>query len=386
MRHLLIILISILLLSSPVFGQSSKYESVNQCVLHTMKENKLTGNYMFKMVKEECERSMGSGGSGDKKKGVLYLGRVNGKLGWYKNRINKKDSKYVGEVKNGLPHGQGTITSTYKSMINGELEVREDGLKHLVEYKNGKEISHRFIKEKGVLFQRKVNEEWEWYRSGDERKDSKYVGEIEYRNPDGRGTVTLPDGTKLIGEWKSGEFDGQGILTLTNGDYYEGKWSEGKIYEGTSFINGEKYVGTWKQSRFWNGILYDDEGNLLEKIVNGVVQNKLGVVIEKKEKVVMYQRKVNGEWGWYKSGNEKKDTKYVGEWKNGKKNGQGITTFPDGDYYEGKWFEGKIYEGTSSIGVYKYIGTWKMNKEWNGTHYDKDGIITGKTVNGVREW
>ena len=56
MKHLLIILISILLLSSPVIGQSSKYESVSQCVLQTMTEKKLTGNQMFEMVKEECER------------------------------------------------------------------------------------------------------------------------------------------------------------------------------------------------------------------------------------------------------------------------------------------------------------------------------------------
>ena len=55
MKHLLI-LISILLLSFPLFGQSSKYESVNQCVLQTMKERKLTGNEMFELVKEECER------------------------------------------------------------------------------------------------------------------------------------------------------------------------------------------------------------------------------------------------------------------------------------------------------------------------------------------
>ena len=63
MKHLLIIL-SFLLLSSPVIGQSSKYESVGQCVLQTMKENKLTGNDMFKMVKEECERILGKDENG----------------------------------------------------------------------------------------------------------------------------------------------------------------------------------------------------------------------------------------------------------------------------------------------------------------------------------
>ena len=71
MKHLLIILISILLLSSPVIGQSSKYESVNQCVLQTMMEMKLTGNKMFEMVKEECERILGR--LEDKKRGFCIL-------------------------------------------------------------------------------------------------------------------------------------------------------------------------------------------------------------------------------------------------------------------------------------------------------------------------
>ena len=59
MKHLLIIL-SLILLSSPMFGQSMlKYESVSQCVLQTMTEKKLTGNEMFELVKEECERILG---------------------------------------------------------------------------------------------------------------------------------------------------------------------------------------------------------------------------------------------------------------------------------------------------------------------------------------
>ena len=59
MKHLLIIL-SILILSSPLIGQSSNYESVLQCTLQTMKEDKLTGNEMFKMVRDECEKSFGN--------------------------------------------------------------------------------------------------------------------------------------------------------------------------------------------------------------------------------------------------------------------------------------------------------------------------------------
>ena len=68
MKHVLIMLISILLLSSPVIGKSSKYESVNQCVLQTMEERELTGNKMFEMVKDEWERVLGKGEGKVKKK------------------------------------------------------------------------------------------------------------------------------------------------------------------------------------------------------------------------------------------------------------------------------------------------------------------------------
>ena len=73
MKHLLIIL-SILLLSSPVIGQSLKYESVSQCVLQTMEERGLTGNDMFKVVKQECERILGNSFNKEKKgvEGLKY--------------------------------------------------------------------------------------------------------------------------------------------------------------------------------------------------------------------------------------------------------------------------------------------------------------------------
>jgi len=55
-----LIILSFLLLTSPLFGQSTpKYESVSQCVLQMMTEKKLTGNQMFELVKDECERILG---------------------------------------------------------------------------------------------------------------------------------------------------------------------------------------------------------------------------------------------------------------------------------------------------------------------------------------
>jgi len=157
-KHLLIIL-SILLLSSPVIGQSSKYESVSQCVLQTMEDRDLTGNKMFEMVREECERSLEKGKKKEKRKrGVLYHDLRNGELGYFKSKGNGGGSKYVGEIKNGVPDGQGKITHGYLSMYEGG-------------FKNG---------------------EWHGQGTHTEYPDSKYPSKL------------YPNGRKYIGEWKDG--------------------------------------------------------------------------------------------------------------------------------------------------------------------------------------
>ena len=120
MKHLLIFL-SIILLSFPLFGQStSKYESVAQCVLQTMTDKKLTGNEMFEVVKEECERILEKvKGKGTKRQsGVLFFINRNSIVGWYEDGDEEKDGKYVGEIENRKPNGQGTHTYS-----NGERYV-----------------------------------------------------------------------------------------------------------------------------------------------------------------------------------------------------------------------------------------------------------------------
>ena len=53
--------------------------------------------------------------------------------------------------------------------------------------------------------------------------------------------------------------------------------------------------------------------------------------------------------------------KYVGKFKDGKKNGQGKFTYTDGGWYDGSWKEGQ---------------------SWTGITYDKDGNISYEKVNG----
>jgi len=88
--------------------------------------------------------------------------------------------------------------------------------------------------------------------------------------------------------------------------------------------------------------------------------------------------------------------KYVGEWKNDLKHGQGTLTFGEmefegslmttGGKYVGEWKDGRqCGEGTwtDSDGT-KHVGEWKNGKMWSGTTYDVDGNV--KATCFERNW
>ena len=77
-------------------------------------------------------------------------------------------------------------------------------------------------------------------------------------------------------------------------------------------------------------------------------------------KKILFLRVENWEPKWFGNGDENNDGKYLGEIENGKPNGTGSITFPDGR---------------------EYLGEFKDGKEWNGTKYDKYGKIDYKIVN-----
>ena len=59
-------------------------------------------------------------------------------------------------------------------------------------------------RQNGVLFFINRNRIVGWYEDGDEEKDGKYVGEIEYRKPNGQGTHTYSNGEIYVGNGKVG--------------------------------------------------------------------------------------------------------------------------------------------------------------------------------------
>ncbi len=167
--------------------------------------------------------------------------------------------------------------------------------------------------QQGILYRVRYTSDWKeggkkWFKSrydllsaaksADERKHVVFEGDILNGVPNGQGTFTWSNGAKYVGEFKDGERN-QGTLTFGKGEW-----------------EGQKYVGEFKDG---------------EKHGQGTITSPDG-------------------------------RKYVGKWKNDKSHGQGTDTFPDGK---------------------KYVGEWKEGKPWNITRYNKSGEITAKWVNGV---
>jgi len=100
---------------------------------------------------------------------------------------------------------------------------------------------------------------------------------------------------------------------------------------------------------------------------------------------VLYFKKVNGKFGWFENGNDKKDWKYIGEIKNGKPNGTGVLSSTFGKY------SGELKNGMKhGQGTYTYksgrkrVGEFRKGKPWNVKSYDKNGKIETEWVKGKK--
>ena len=91
-----------------------------------------------------------------------------------------------------------------------------------------------------------------WKGFGDKETHSKYEGDVENGKPNGVGILISPMGGKYVGSWKNGVRNGKGT---------------------TTYSSGTKYEGGWKDGGMWNGTLYDTNGKILHKIVNGEIQS-----------------------------------------------------------------------------------------------------------------
>ena len=123
MKHLLIIL-SILLLSSPVNGDNHKGETLYGRWEHTW--------YEWMEL-------------GDKQTHSVYKGQVeNGKPNGHGTLTTPNGGKYVGGWKNGRPHGQGINTSPDGTNYVGEFKDGKYNGQGIFTYSDGRKYVGKF--------------------------------------------------------------------------------------------------------------------------------------------------------------------------------------------------------------------------------------------------
>ena len=240
MKHLFIIF-SILLLSSPLFGDNHKGET-------------------------------------------LYLWKTSSSVQWYRFGDKYTRPQYKGEVENGKPNGLGVLIYPYngKSIVGEWKNGKEWKTKHrtkngslILKFEMGKNGQVTFTSPDG----RKYVGEWKDGKQNGQGKitlpdGEKYEGKFKDGIPNGQGTYISPDGRMYVGEFKDGKLNGQGTYISPDGRMDVGEWKDGKTKwsRNIHFPDGTKYVGEWKDGKTWNGTEYDKNGNIIGKWVNGVLQ------------------------------------------------------------------------------------------------------------------
>ncbi len=75
-----------------------------------------------------------------------------------------------------------------------------------------------------------------------------YVGEINYGEISGTGTMIYPDSSKYQGQWKDDRFHGVGTIEYADGSAYCGQWENGNPNGQGTFLTSEgiKYTAKFK--------------------------------------------------------------------------------------------------------------------------------------------
>lgn len=250
-----------------------------------------------------------------------------------------------------LPACQGSDDSKWSNCA-GESTLKEEN-NYKGEYLNGKK--HGF----GVM--NVLHPDF---------KGDKYVGEFKEGMMYGQGTYTYVNGNKYVGEFKDGKRNGQGTFTSANGNKYMGEFKDGKQ-------NGQGIRYSAKGSIEESGIYKDGKLVTSQYIdpnsFNQITQNKAAIT-ERQITLPDCQGRDTTKWdncfgSWIATNGDK----YDGEFKDGKRNGQGTYTHSNGNYYVGEF---KDYKPNGNGIIFNTDGSIQESGI-----YSDGRLITSKYIN-----
>jgi hypothetical protein len=166
--------------------------------------------------------------------------------------------EYTGPLRDGLPHGYGTLkladgTTYVGEFVAGKYQgsgtlTRSDGV-----VQEGTWADNRLVNGTHTLTLANGTRARQQVRNGElygpitllYPDGRTYSGGLAGTVPQGQGTMTFPDGGRYVGEFVQGEPEGQGTYTYANGNRYQGEFKDGKANGQGTFVyaNGATYVG-----------------------------------------------------------------------------------------------------------------------------------------------
>ena len=164
------------------------------------------------------------------------------------------------------------------------------------------------------------------------------------------GTFTYSSGMKYVGEWRDDKYNGQGALFYANGLTRQGIWADGVII---------------RSATVQPQVVANQVTNVLQ------AQTSFGNLPACQGANTSY---------WSNCFGNKTDpsgTKYVGEFKGGKRNGQGTFIFANGNKYVGDWMEDK-YNGLGAI--YSSTGTTILEGIWSDDRFVRSAPVQQASV------
>ncbi|CAF1161901.1 unnamed protein product [Rotaria sp. Silwood1] len=159
---------------------------------------------------------------------------------------------------------------------------------------------------------------------------NRYEGELREGKKHGKGKMDYADGNKYIGDWANDVRTGQGVFIWSDGSHYEGQSKDNNMHGKGTFV--------WGPDSQWAGLKY----------IGDYIDNKRtgqGVYIWPNGNRYEGQFKDNNRHGkgtfiWAPDAKGTYD-KYTGDWVDDIRADQGVHVFANGDRYEGQFKDGK---------------------------------------------
>lgn len=300
----------------------------------------------FKNNKLECTSSIIEYHNGDRYEGPCHAGKMDGSVVGKYSFHGRSKAYYEGLFFRGLKHGKGTFCYEDGSIYKGDFY--EDNITGygIIEY---------------AIFRSPLKS---------------YRGYWENGHYQGDGELLYHDAVHVIrsytGSFIRGNFDGFGKLLYRDGGFYEGDFQVGKRHgsHGTRlWSSGNTFVGSWSDDGMKNGMYTDPSkcsyyaGSFASGQKNGrgrEIWNLTGKQKKSKDPLLAWLYKCDGLY------------LYEGEYRNGTFDGHGKLFAPCGRKYEGCWRMGRpsgfgqailLSKGERSLyRPYKYVGEWSEGK------------------------